>query len=287
MDYLDDLDQEAMNAFCELNDETASLATTSAIKLSSDMRGLLQFTKQSQKPTIRVKHKSCSIDYLFKINSPITPVILASADVLPSQPRIVHGEGDNGSAQFCQVNELDIPKIKDWLAKTYPTLSPVFVPINNACKSLSPFSAYPTLGLDTSLPHHRPQSILYSSFLPTQRQYPVWYFSYGTLANRSFLAQLFCSPPGTILVLVPALIHGGTLRTWRRKHNALVDSPGSQVDGWAYEVLSQDQEDILRMYETAKYEVVRVDITLNESPLGGRVVQGCTFRFAGEENELD
>lgn len=287
MDYFDDLGQEAMEAFCELNGETSFLATTSATKLPSDMRDLLQSTKQSKKPTKEVKRNSCSMDYLFMISDPVSPAVLASADILPSQPRIVHGEGENDVSQFCQVNDLDIPKIKDWLAKTYPTFSPVFVPINKARKSLSPFSAYPTLGLDTSLPHHRPQSTMCSGFFPTQKQYPVWYFFYGTLANGSFLAELFCSPPESIPVLVPALIHGGKLRTWGGKYNALVDSPESQVLGWACEVMSQDQEDILGMYETAKYEVVRVDITLDESPRRTRVVQGCTFRFAGEEHELD
>jgi hypothetical protein len=113
MDYFDDLDQEAMDVFCELNDDTASLDRTSAIKLSSETRDLLQSTKRSKKPPTRVKCKSCSIDYLFKITSPVTPAILASAAILPSQPRIVNGESENGAAQFCQVNELDIPKIKD------------------------------------------------------------------------------------------------------------------------------------------------------------------------------
>jgi hypothetical protein len=48
----------------------------------------------------------------------------------------------------------------------------------------------------------------------------------------------------------------------------------------------KEQEDALCMYETAKYEVVRVDIGLN-SHGGGRVMKGCTFLFAGEEHELD
>jgi hypothetical protein len=75
-------------------------------------------------------------------------------------------------------------------------------------------------------------------------------------------------------MLVPALIHGGKLQTWDRKCNALGRQP-----------LSQDEEDILRMYETAKYEMVRVKITLKESSHRGRVVRGCTSRFAGEEYE--
>jgi hypothetical protein len=286
MDYFDDLDQEAIGALCELNDETESFVTLSATELSSDIRDLLQSIKRIQKPTPIAKHSSCSMDYLFKIKRPITPAILASAAILPLQPRIVHGESENGVAQFCQVNELDIPKIKEWFTETYPDLLPVFAPINKACKALSPFSAYPTFGLDTTLPHRRPQSTVSSSFLPTQSQCPVWYFFYGTPANCSFLAQLFCSLPGTEPVLVPALIHGGKIRTWGRKYNALVDSPGSPVKGSAYEVTSKDQEDILRMYETAKYEVVRVDITLNEGTCEVCVVKGCTFRFAGEEHEL-
>jgi hypothetical protein len=250
------------------------------------LEDLLLSTKQQQASAQESKSKSGNMDYLFKMSDPITPRILASAAVRPSQPRIIEGEGEDGIAEFCQISELDIPKIKEWLVKTYPTVRPVFAPINKARKALSPISAYPTLGYDTTLPHHRPKSSACFEYLPTQDQYPMWYFFYGTLADSSFLAELFGSS-GEAPMLLPAVIYGGKLRTWGRKYNALIDnSLGSRVDGWAYEVVSQEQEDALCMYETAKYEVVRVDIGLHGDS-GGRVVKGCTFRFAGEEHELD
>jgi hypothetical protein len=75
--------------------------------------------------------------------------------------------------------------------------------------------------------------------------------------------------------------HGGG------KYNALVDDDReSRVNGWAYKVVSLEQEDALRMYETAKYEVVRVEIELNSYD-GKRFVKGCSFRFAGEKGELN
>ncbi|RYN92396.1 hypothetical protein AA0119_g9972 [Alternaria tenuissima] len=286
MEYLDYLDQHAMSAFDELNDDILPLDQTSALKLSSELRDLLHSTEQRKSPVkVAFDPKSNNMDYLFKISDPITPKIFASAAILPFQPCIIQGEGEDGIAQFCQISNLDIPKIKGWLAEEYPNISPVFVPINKARKALSPDSAYPTLGYDTTLPHHRPDSSA-CEYLPTQVQFPVWYFFYGTLGNSSFLKELFGSPPEEH-ALIPALIHGGKVKIWGGKYNALVDDdPESRVNGWAYEVVSLEQEDALRMYETAKYEVVRVEIELNTYD-GKRFVKGCTFRFAGEKGELD
>jgi hypothetical protein len=286
MEYLDNLDQHAMSAFDELNGDTVLPDRTSAPKLSSELRDLLRFNKQRRTLVKGVAdRKSSNMDYLFKLSDPVTPTILALAAILPSQPRIIQGEGEDGIAQFCQVSDLDIPKIKSWLAKEYPDISPVFAPINKARKALSPDSAYPTLGYDTTLPYHRPDSSA-CEYLPTQDQFPLWYFFYGTLGNSSFLNELFGSPYEEH-ALVPALIHRGKVKIWGGKYNALVDDdPDSRVNGWAYEVVSLEQEDALRMYETAKYEVVRVEIELNSHD-GKRLVQGCTFRFAGEKGELD
>jgi hypothetical protein len=284
MDYLDELDDEAMAALHELHGEPDPRVTTSATTYPTIVQALVQHSKQEEKVITQVKRKSYTMDHLLQISRPITPAILASAAILSSQPVIVEGEGAHGVVQFCKIDALDVYNLKDWLAETYPTLSPFFLPINIARKALSPISAYPTLGYDTTLPHCRPERVTSGAFLPRQDQYPVWYFFYGTLADSEFLARLFSSPPGSTLLLVRAVIHGGKLRTWRQKYNALVDCPGAKVDGWAYEVQSEDQENILRVYETSAYEVVRVDITLNGADC---VVQGCTFRFAGEERNLD
>jgi hypothetical protein len=287
MEYLDNLDHDAMNAFRELNNDTVPLHQISALKLSTEMKDLLQSTKQRKTPVKgAADRKFGNMDYLFKLSDPITRTILASAAILPSQPRIIQGEGEDGIAQFCHVSDLDISKIKDWLAKEYPDISPIFAPINKARKALSLGSAYPTLGYDTTLPHHRPDSRA-CEYLPTQDQFPVWYFFYGTLGNSSFLNELFGLPPEEDRALVPALIYGGKLKTWGGKYNALIDDdPESRVDGWAYEVVSQEQEHALCMYETARYEVVRVEIKL-DGHSGGRFVKGCAFRFAGERGELD
>jgi len=82
------------------------------------------------------------------------------------------------------------------------------------------------------------------------------------------------------------MIHSGKIGTWGGKYKALVDNPGTCVEGCAYEVVSQEQEDALRVYETAKYEVVRVEIMCRMN-FRARFVRGLTFRFAGEEGELD
>ncbi|KAI8938231.1 hypothetical protein NX059_005892 [Plenodomus lindquistii] len=286
MDYFDDLDQEALDAFGELNDDSA---LPSPVEISSKKKQILQSTLNGQESFTyppEPKRNSRTMHYLFKISSPITPAILASSAFLSSQPNFISGEGKFGVTQFCQVAESDITHIKSWLATTYPSYSPTFVPINKAFKELSTSSIYPTLGLDTTLPHLRPHTVTNVQFLPTQSQYPVWYFFYGTLADSSFLAELFCSPSGDSPKLFPATIRDGKLRTWGRKYNALVDSPGSQLRGWAYEVKSRDEEDALRVYETAKYEVVRVAISLEERVNSWKTVQGCTFRFAGQMDEL-
>jgi len=286
MDYFDDLDNQAMDTFRELNDNAELVDATLTSTLSPELENLIRTAKQQHVPIRPVKHRSCAMDYLFRICSPLTPIILASAAVLPSQPKIVHGESENGPTQFCQLNELDIPILKCWLATTFPSLLPVLAPMNKARREFSPFSAAPTLGLDTTLPHHRPNNDTMSSYRPTQDQYPVWYFFYGTLTDSSVLAQLFGSAPATTSPLVPAKVQHGRLRTWSGKYKALVDAPGFEVDGWAYEVQCQEQEDALRMYETAKYEVVRVAIMLNEKSDHERVTRGCTFRFVGYEDEL-
>jgi len=286
MEYPDDLDLEGMNALDELTGNAGPYDHTAAPKLSSELEDLIRSTKSQTPANGTPKRKSSKMDHLFKISHPIIPEILASAAILPTQPQIHEGQGEDGDALFCQIRDIDIPTIQKWLAEAYPTVSPTFIPINIARKTLSPFSAYPTLGYDTTLPQRRPQNITDSTYLPAQNQYPVWYFFYGTLANSSHLAHLFNSPPDHQHTLLPAMIHSGKIRTWAGKYKALVDNPGTCVEGCAYEVVSQEQEDALRVYETAKYEVVRVEIMCRVD-FRAKVLSGLTFRFAGEEGELD
>ena len=121
-------------------------------------------------------------------------------------------------------------------------------------------------------------------YLPTQDQYPVWYFFYGTLANPDLLSGLLNLPEANSPILRPARVSQGIIKTWAHKYKALIDGPSTaHVDGWAYEVTSSEHEDALLFYETEMYEVVRCTIAMNA---GEDVVQGCTFRFVGSGGDL-
>ena len=103
---------------------------------------------------------------------------------------------------------------------------------------------------------------------------------HGTLADPNVLSQhlgLDKAPD-----YVPAQVTGGRLRTWAGKYKAIVDAPGEVVLGSAFLVKSRAEEDVLRFYETDKYEVVRCRITTHS---GG--MDGLTFRFDGSERDLD
>jgi hypothetical protein len=143
-----------------------------------------------------------------------------------------------------------------------------------ARKGLSDMSAHPTLGICATLPQHRATRIN-EPFLPTQDQYPVWNFFYGSLSDRDVLARVL-GLEGTP-VLKRASITGGVVRMWGEKYKALVDGPAeARVDGWAYRVVEREHEEALRCYETERYEVVRCCIAMGFSR---EVIEGLTFRF--------
>ncbi|KNG83574.1 hypothetical protein ANOM_009550 [Aspergillus nomiae NRRL 13137] len=176
-----------------------------------------------------------------------------------------------GEASFCLINGNTRLAILSALSD----YSPTFIRVNLADKRLSNYSMSPYLGsdIDPTLPHHRAQC-MDQMFLPAQNQYPVWYFFYGTLIDPETLAQKISL--SELPVLRQAAVKGGKIKMWGGKYKALVDGPSSAiVDGWAYEVSSEGEEQ-LRYYETDQYEVVRCEIHMVDS---GEVVKGLTFRF--------
>ncbi|TVY55561.1 hypothetical protein LCER1_G003588 [Lachnellula cervina] len=223
--------------------------------------------------------------YALKLDGPIsTPHKVQSAANLPMVPESYHGSSEGGGAAFCKVDGRARMAIEEWLSTQEDTaFRPLFVPEGRAYKELCPDSLYPTLGIDTTLPQHRPQSLHLleqaPSFGRTCTQFPVWYFFYGTLADVPKLRSLLSLPEDEMPVLREASVMGARMKSWGLgKYNALVDGPESScVKGSAYQVMSEEHEDALRKYETSAYEVVRCLIQMD-----GTVVQGCTFRFAGE-----
>jgi hypothetical protein len=206
-----------------------------------------------------------------------TPEKIQEAAGLSTTPRVMKGTGDTGEASFCRVDGNAKQAIIDWLSREHVNFNPTFVRLSKAEKDLSSNSIHPTLGLDATLPQHRPHSND-TTFSPAHNQYPVWYFFYGTLADTGVLSGLLSLPEAERPVLRPASITGGITKTWADKYKALVDGPATaRTDGWAYQVVSKEHEEALLFYETEKYEVVRCTISMNGEE--EEVVKGCTFRF--------
>ncbi|KAF2121541.1 hypothetical protein BDV96DRAFT_640930 [Lophiotrema nucula] len=254
MDYFDDLGKEAVNAFNELDGSDSTyrdLPTNAPGAVSADIKSLIQFCKLNLSSKTLKRRPRNPAHYVFKLGGPLsTPAQLNATSCLLTQPRITDGEDDFGGAQFCQVASEEKEALQQWLT-------------------------------------HRP-STTNGIYKPRQEQYPVTYFFYGTLADPRRLARLFnCLSTSHALALERAIVKDGALRTWGKKYFALVDHPGSEVEGWALKVQSEEEEDALRVYETARYEVVRAKIELKGGDREGEVLCGCTFRFAGWEDELD
>ena len=142
---------------------------------------------------------------------------------------------------------------------------------------------YPTLGVDTTLPQYRADSVD-AKFVPTQNQYPVWYFFYGNLAIPDILSRRLGLSEKP--VFTPATVMGGVIKKWRDQYNALLDSDGAETtcaNGWAYLVETEEHEEALRFYETENYEIVRCTISMEGRP---DAVKGLTFKFVGPSEHL-
>ncbi|KAK4465147.1 hypothetical protein QBC42DRAFT_315466 [Cladorrhinum samala] len=240
--------------------------------------------------------------FLLKLDGPLSDVASLKAAIgHGAVTKTFAGQDDSGSpATFCRVDSLGRDKVLAYIDALGVSFSPVFVRDSKAEKSLSSFSIYPTLGIDSTLPQHRIGSSWLNGFrlpLPKQDQYPVWYFFYGTLAQPEVLKRLLRLDHEP--AYRKARLFGGVLKTWGGKYKALVDgaddavrlstsAPAGVVKGSAFLVQDEEQEDALCYYETDCYEVVRCDVHMdgdeeNEKDNGGgEVVKGLTFRFVGE-----
>lgn len=195
-------------------------------------------------------------------------------------PPVVRGTGEFEDADFCLINGRMKREIE--VALSHLPSRSTFVRINRADKKLSSCSVAPTLGCghDITLPQHRADDSQHQ-FHPAQDEYPVWYFFYGTLANAEFLAQKLDLE--RLPNLRPAIVKGGIISNWGGKYKALKNGPPTAtVNGWAYIVTSEEDEEQLRYFETDSYEVVRCDILRADT---GETIRGLTFRFCDDVGE--
>ncbi|XDG00434.1 hypothetical protein ABKA04_000049 [Annulohypoxylon sp. FPYF3050] len=228
-----------------------------------------------------VPSKTRSSVYLLKLEGPLSSTdLVKSAACLDETPAELSATDDTGeTAAFCKVDTTTKEKLMDYLASQGSPFQPTFIRYSKAEKGLLATSAYPTLGIDSTMPQHRLGSTVDSRLIPAQNQYPVWYFFYGTLGDSVVLKNLLGVDP----VYSPASITGGAMKTWGGKYKALVNAPdrSQEVHGQAFLVQDKEQEEALQLYETDNYEVVRCEIQL-----GGRDrVRGLTFRFVGDVDE--
>ncbi|TVY46871.1 hypothetical protein LOCC1_G002792 [Lachnellula occidentalis] len=300
MDLFDEVENLAVSAAYDEPDEddTAYDPSQGTIKMFQERFGytydqaaeLVGITKNLKNTAATTHQASLSpaqarTIFALKLEGPIsTPQKVQVAASLPTVPESYHGSSEGGDAVFCKVDGRSRLAIENWLStRKETTFRPLFVPEGRAYKELCPHSLYPTLGKDTTLPQYRPQSLHLLAQAPffgrTGTQFPVWYFFYGTLADIPKLHSLLSLSEEEVPILHEASVMGARMKSWGLgKYNALVDGPErSCVEGSAYLVMSEEHEDALRKYETSAYEVVRCLIQID-----GAVVEGCTFRFAGE-----
>ena len=222
--------------------------------------------------------------YILKLEGPLdTAAKVQEAADLEVLPTITTGVGELGEASFVTIDTTARDTITLWLSKQRTSFAPTFVRISKSGKDLSEHPMYPTLGVDTTLPQYRADSVD-ANFMPTQNQYPVWYFFYGNLAVPDILSRRLALSEKP--VFTPAIVTGAIIKKWRSKYNALLDSDGAEtacVDGWAYLVRTEGHEEALRLYETENYQIVRCTISMQ-----GRsdTVKGLTFKFVGPSEHL-
>ncbi|OCT52908.1 oxidoreductase domain containing protein [Cladophialophora carrionii] len=229
-------------------------------------------------------HQDTSGTYILRLDGPLdTAQKVKTAAGLAELPSIAAGVGESGACtSFCELDSRAKAKILAWISEHHTDFHPTIVRLAKAKKDLSAHSLAPTLSAEATLPQNRlPNNDTDTTFLPTQDQYPVWYFFYGTLGDSHVLTRhLGINEPE----LITAHVENGQLRTWGGKYKALVDTckPVEVVHGKAFLVRDREQEDALRFYETDKYEVVRCRIVTADG-----VLPGLTFRFCGALQELE
>ena len=94
--------------------------------------------------------------FIFRLAGPLsTPSQIQLAAGLSKPLNVFEGEGEDGTAKYCVVDATARQSIEMWLSKSQIVFSPTFIRYSKARKNLSPTFAYPTMGVDSTLSHHR------------------------------------------------------------------------------------------------------------------------------------
>ncbi|KAI9741269.1 MAG: hypothetical protein M1834_002985 [Cirrosporium novae-zelandiae] len=180
-----------------------------------------------------------------------------------------------GITKLYRISKGQMMAIKNYLMLTYGMYIPkTIIRMPQAPKNLCPLSPDPFLGLLSV------QEVSCMPF-PAQDEYPVIYFFHGRLADPYYLRRVLSLDETPFLEYV--MVNRGTLKRWN-KHCVLTNgSKRDQVPGSMYLVKSKKEEDVLRLYATELYKVVRCEICRQD----GSYVYGLTFRFSGDMGSDD
>ncbi|KAJ2980983.1 hypothetical protein NUW58_g6799 [Xylaria curta] len=217
-------------------------------------------SKEAKGSRTAIVSTSKNIRFLLKLEGKIPTVAAAQAiGKLNHPPLKYEGENEDGDrTEFCIVDTDAKKRILQGLTDIKSAAQPFFIRLPEAEKDLSAICRFPTLGIDTTMPQHRVENKERPA--PGQDEYPVWYFFYGTLADKDILGRLLQRPDGIDqAALRPAYVLGGKLVTLG-KYRALVHEYSLReepVAGSAFLVQTREEEDALRHYETELYTVVR------------------------------
>lgn len=266
MEYLDDLDADAIQALAEMGVTFATNTSNATASVNTVSERLVM--RRPRMPAV----------YLLRLEHPLsTPQDVATHLQLARMPKSEIGHRESGPTAFCRLDQDAVNTLDLWTASNFPKIRWTKIRINMAHKE----DTMPLLGRNATFPQNRPSSLDDCSNISCGREYPIEYFFYGTLANTARLSRLWEIAALEVPPLRPATLLDGRICSWVNKYHALVDSPGEQVEGFACLVASVEQENALRRYEGDNYEVVSARFIV-----GGTEVQGRTFRFAGYEDEL-
>ncbi|KAK8144593.1 hypothetical protein G3M48_005596 [Beauveria asiatica] len=264
--------------------ESLSQSAWDTIKESDAASG---FTKESYEfsltrgSTIKQSNATGADDtamYLLRIIEPLPTIGTLSELLNTDKIEVVSGIDDEGkSVRFAYMTaQMKRQLINNLALSDTIYFRPSFIRVSVANKDISDNSRYPTLGIDSTLPQYRAPSAS-SCFQPLQNEYPVRYFFYGTLADRTVLARVIGVPDADSIRYEPGVLSRAVLTSWAGKYRGVVDGgPDDKVQGVVYWVQSREEEEALRIYETAKYEVVRCSVQVGEEI---DVYMGLTFRL--------
>ncbi|PMB69031.1 hypothetical protein BM221_005617 [Beauveria bassiana] len=279
---------EAINEITKWrSDYTRESLSQSAWDTMKESDAASGFTKESYEfsltrgRTIKQSHATGADDtgmYLLRTEESL-PTIATIQELLNADKiEVVSGIDDEGkSVQFAYLTAQMKRLLINNLALSGNTyFRPSFIRVSVAKKDISDDSRYPTLGIDSTLPQYRAPSAS-SCFQPLQNEYPVRYFFYRTLADRAVLARVIGVSDADSIRYEPAVLSRALLTSWAGKYRGVVDGgPDDKVQGVVYWVKSREEEEALRIYETAKYEVVRCGVHVGEEM---DACMGLTFRL--------